>query len=255
MGKPVRLDLTNLSEIVAVLKKFQLDMIIHTAAVTDVDLCEQKPDLARLVNGEATGRIGEAAGKAGVYVIYVSTDYVFDGTKGGYGEGDEPNPVSHYGESKLLGEELLRKSGAEYSIARTSVVYGWGREHKPNFAIWVLGKLQSSQPADVVDQMASPTYNNNLADMLLDLAEKRIQGIFHLAGSTRIDRYNFAIRIAETFSLDSSLVRAVSANTMPWKARRPADSSLRVDKASRLLGVKPLTLDESLKRFRAGKRP
>jgi dTDP-4-dehydrorhamnose reductase len=256
LGKPVQLDLASPDEIDAIFKKLKLDVVMHTAAVTDVDFCEEKPDLARIVNGEATGRIGAAARKAGVYVIYVSTDYVFDGLKGQYNEQDSPCPVNQYGQSKLLGEELLRESGAEYAVARTSVVYGWGREHKPNFAIWVLSRLRSNHLTDaVVDQTASPTYNNNLAEMLLALAEKRFQGIFHLAGSTRINRYDFAIRIARTFNLDTSLVRAVSAKTLAWKARRPVDSSLDVNKASRLLRFKPLILDEALERFRLAKPP
>ncbi len=252
LGKSVRLNLINLNEIDAILQKYQPEVVIHAAAVTDVDLCEEKPDFARLVNGEATRRIGETAGKAGVYVIYVSTDYIFDGTKGAYSEDDKPHPINFYGESKLLGEELLRTSGAEYAIARTSVLYGWGREHKPNFAMWVLDRLRSNQSFNVViDQVASPTFNHSLAEMLLGLAEKRTQGIFHLAGSTGIDRYNFALQIAQTFCLDSSQVKPVLSSTIPWKARRPSDSSLNVDKASRLLTAKPLNLHESLEQFRA----
>jgi dTDP-4-dehydrorhamnose reductase len=254
VGKPLQLDVTKQAQIDAAMDASRPDVIIHAAGITDVDLCEEKPDLAKLVNGEATGRLGEAAAKTGAQVIYVSTDYVFDGTKGEYKEDDLPNPINKYGQSKLLGEELLRKSGAESSIGRSSVIYGWGRRNRPNFAIWILDKLQTNQIVNVVnDQVVSPTLNNNLAEMLLDIAEKRIEGVFHLAGCSRIDRYRFALQIADTFDLDSSLVNPANSSSMKWKAKRPMDSSLNVDKATGLLDKKPLDLHESLEQFRASR--
>ena len=250
-GEPIRLDLAELHAIVPVIQKAAPDIIVHTASITDVDLCEQKPQLARLINGEATGKIAEAAVALQAYLIYVSTDYVFDGNSGMYREDDTPSPVNSYGESKLLGEKLVRKSGARHCIARTSVVYGCGREHRPNFATWVLGKLRSREVARVVnDQYASPTLNLNLAEMISDLSEKRLEGILHLAGATRIDRYNFALTIAEVFHLDPGPIMKVSSREIDWKARRPADSSLDVSKTTRLLGRKPLKLHASLERFR-----
>jgi dTDP-4-dehydrorhamnose reductase len=253
-GKPVQLDLTELEQIDTIVEQSQPDIIIHTAALSDVDLCEEKPDLANIVNGEATGRIGEAAAKRGIYVVHVSTDYVFDGIAGSYREDDRPNPVNNYGKSKLLGEELLRRSGANYSIGRSSVIYGWGRRSRPNFATWVLDKLLSNHTVKVVkDQVVSPTLNSNLAEMILDLAEKRIEGMFHLAGSSSIDRYTFALQIAGIFRLDSSLVKPVLARSLEWKAKRPANSSLNVEKATNLLDKKPLGLRESLEQFRAAK--
>jgi dTDP-4-dehydrorhamnose reductase len=251
-GSPIRLDLINLTELQQVIQETRPDFIIHTAAVSDVDLCEGRPDMANLVNGEATGKIGETAARLGAYVIYISTDYVFDGKAGSYREEDKPNPVNHYGSSKLLGEELLKESGARSCVARTSVVYGWGREHRPNFATWVLGQLKSNQPLKVVnDQFASPTLNSNLAEMILELTSKQLEGIIHLAGATRIDRYNFAKQIAETFLHDPNLIEPVKSDQTAWKAKRPTDSSLNVGKAERLLERKPLELNEALEQFRA----
>ena len=252
-GKPIRLDLTNLEDIPRALEQAHPEVIIHAASVTDVDACEENPDIAMRVNGEATGRVGEAAHKIGAYVIYVSTDYVFDGTAGNYREGDETNPVNHYGMSKLHGERLLAKSGASYCIARTSVLYGWGREYRPNFATWVLSRLRSNTPLKVVnDQFASPTLNLNLAEMLVNLAEKRCEGIMHLAGATRADRYSFALQIAEAFKLNRNLIEPVTSNSISWKAKRPRDSSLNIQKATSALDRKPMKLGEALERFRAG---
>jgi dTDP-4-dehydrorhamnose reductase len=252
-GNPVRLDFARIHDISPMIQKVRPNVIFHTAAVTDVDLCEKKPELANLVNGEATKKIAEAAGKLGSRVAYVSTDYVFDGKTGSYREEDAPHPVNVYGESKLLGEMTLKESGTEHCIVRTSVVYGWGRKHRSNFATWVLKQLQSKQPVRVLkDHFASPTLNQNLASMLIETAMKSLEGTIHLAGATRIDRYNFALQIAQAFGLDQSLLQAVQPDSISWVANRPQDSSLNVNKASRLLDRKPLKLDQALAHFKAG---
>jgi len=249
-GNPVQFDLMRIDEILPIFQNVLPDVVIHTAAMSEVDLCEERPDVANRVNGEATGKIGEASRELGAYVVYVSTDYVFNGEVGSYSEEDKPNPVNNYGRSKSLGEKLLKESGARHCVARTSVVYGWGREHRPNIATWVLGRLKSNQPLKVVDdQFASPTLNANLAEMILEITSKRLEGVIHLAGATRIDRYNFAKRIAETFHYDPNLIEAVKSQQTDWKAKRPADSSLNVDRAKELLDSKPLNLDIALERF------
>jgi dTDP-4-dehydrorhamnose reductase len=251
-GKPLQFDLTRLDAIGRMISDARPDIIIHTAALTDVDFCEEHPKLASLANGTATGKIGEAARELGAYVVYVSTDYVFSGQTGSYREEDTPNPVNEYGRSKLLGEDMLKASGSRYCVARTSVVFGWGREHRPNFAMWVLSQLESTKPLRVArDQFASPTLNTNLAQMILELANKRLQGIIHLAGATRTNRYNFARQIAETFHHNPSLIESVKSDKTMWKAKRPTDSSLNVEKATRLLESKPLRLGEALEQFRA----
>lgn len=251
-GRPLHVNLANLEQIEPAVKKTRPDMIIHTAAMTDVDLCEEKPALAKLINSEATGKIALAANALGALAVYVSTDYVFDGKTGRYREDNEPNPISEYGRTKLLGELLLKESGAPYLIARSSVIYGWARRHRPNFATWVLGKVKSNQPLKVVDdQFATPTLNLNLAEMIFELASKRVEGVLHLAGASRIDRYSFARRIAETFHCDPNLIEPVKSDQIVWKAKRPRDSSLNVDKAAKLLDRKPLRLDEALEQFRA----
>jgi len=252
IGKPVRSNLMELDTIRPILQEVRPDVVIHTAAMSDVDVCERNPDVANRVNGEATGKIGKASKEVGAYVVYVSTDYVFDGEAGSYDEDDKPNPVNNYGRSKLLGEELLKQSGARHCVARTSVVYGWGREHRPNFATWVVGKLRANQPLKVVnDQFASPTLNLNLAEMISELAAKRVEGSLHLAGATRIARYDFAKRIAETFQYDTNLIEPVKSDQIAWRAKRPPDSSLNVEKAEKLLERKPLELNEALQQFRA----
>jgi dTDP-4-dehydrorhamnose reductase len=254
VGNPIRFSLMELDEIQTMLQRVRPDVIIHTAAMTDIDLCEEEPEIANRVNGEATGRICETASEISAYVIYVSTDYVFDGQTGSYREGDKPNPINQYGRSKLLGERLVKESASKSCIARTSVVYGWSREERPNFATWILHRLRSDEHVKVVnDQVASPTLNLNLAEMIIELATKQYEGFLHLAGATRIDRYTFAKQVAEAFNLDPNLIEPVKSDQIGWKAKRPADSSLNVDAAKETLDSKPLELNEALKQFRTAK--
>lgn len=249
-GKPQRIDITDPTAVGKVFADTTPDVVFHTASITDVDLCETNPELAMKVNGEATGLISKTCQETGGYLIYVSTDYVFDGIRGQYSEEDKPAPINTYGRSKLLGEEEMKRNCSQGCIARTSVVYGWGRSYRPNFATWVHSKLAANEQVRVVrDQFASPTLNTHLAGMLLEVAERRIQGILHVAGSTRISRYEFAVMLAKQFGFNENLLNPVQAETTGWKARRPHDSSLNVSKAQKLLTNTPTPLSEALGEF------
>ena len=177
---------------------------------------------------------------------------MFDGERGLYREGDKPAPINVYGRSKLLGEEQLQHSTPNYLMARTSVVYGWGRQQRPNFATWLIGKLKAGESAKIVsDQFASPTFNTHLAQMLLEAAERRLNGIIHMAGATRINRFNFSMELARAFGFDQALLSQTDANPTTWSALRPRDSSLDVSKATTMLSAKPISIEEALQQFRA----
>ncbi len=244
------LDLTNETMVNRVIRESQADAVIHAACITDVDFCEQDPDSATRVNGTATGIIADACRKSRSFLVYVSTDYVFDGQRGHYKEEDVPSPINEYGRSKLLGEIQVQEHAADFCIARTSVVYGWGREHRPNFATWVYQRLRKGERLDVVaDQHVSPTLNSHLARMLLEVAERRIRGFLHVAGATRLSRYEFAARLARAFKFDERLLNAVKSESINWRARRPFDSSLNVGKALEILNNKPVVADRALEEF------
>ena len=137
-----------------------------------------------------------------------------------------------------------------WCVARTSVVYGWGRPHRPNAATYVYDKLSKNEKILMVrDQFSSPTLNTNLASMLVEIAERRILGTIHVSGATRMNRYDFAVGLAGTLGLDKRLITAIDAGDMKWKARRPKDSSLSVAKALQVLGHKPLPIDEAYREF------
>ncbi len=221
------------------------DVIIHTAALTDVDRCEVDKDLAYKINVEGTKIIAEMARKFNSFLIYISTDYVFDGNKGLYKEDDETNPVNYYGYTKLLGEKYCQ----DFCIARTCVIYGAKpASGKVNFALWLINKLEKGESVRIVtDQYITPTLNTNLAKMSLEIAERRLKGIFHLAGATRVSRFEFAKEIARVFGLDESLIIPSRMNEINWIAKRPKDSSLDTSKATKYLNEKPYELKKALK--------
>ncbi len=240
-GAPVKFDLTKDRDL-EVIYKIRPEVIIHTAALTNVDECETNKELAYKINTEGTKRVVEVAGELKAFLVYVSTDYVFSGNKGMYKEEDEPNPVDYYGYTKLMGENYCD------CIVRPCVIYG----AKPasgtiNFALWLIDKLRNKEEVKIVtDQYITPTLNTNLAKMLLEVAEKELKGVFHLAGATRVSRYDFALQIADKFELDKKLIVQSRIADMRWIAHRPKDSSLDTSKALRYLNEKPYELDKAL---------
>lgn len=240
-GMPVKFELTVDSSISKAVDLARPEAIFHTAALTDVDRCEAERDLAWRINARGTKILAEAAKDAGAFLVYISTDYVFDGNKGLYGEDDATNPISHYGYTKLLGEK--------YSdcVARTCVIYGSRPSSgKVNFALWIIDNLQKGEGIRVVtDQYISPTLNTNLAKMLLEAGERRLEGIYHLAGAERISRYDYACRLADAFELDKDLIAPSKMADVGWKAKRPMDSSMDVSKAARMLRETPSDIDKS----------
>jgi dTDP-4-dehydrorhamnose reductase len=248
-GRAVRVDLTDAKSVNELLRLERPPVVINTASITDVDLCEREPELATRVNGTAAGLLAEACDKAKVFLVQLSTDYVFNGSRGNYREDDKPAPINKYGSSKLLGERLVMEH-ENTCVARGSVVYGWGRPYRANFGTWLYDKLSKGEHVNVVsDQFASPTLNTNLASMTMELAEERAVGLVHAAGATKASRYEFAVRLANEFHFDPNLIAPVKSESTNWVARRPKDSSLDVTKATKLLNNKPLTLSDAMQEF------
>jgi len=244
-GKAVKFNLLGGNNIVNVINDIKPDVIIHSAALTDVDRCEVEKSLAYRINVEGTRAVAESARKMNAFLVYVSTDYVFDGERGRYKEGDETNPVNHYGYTKLLGEKHCQ----DFCIARTCVIYGARpASGKVNFALWLIDRLERGESVRVVtDQFITPTLNTNLARMILEVAERNLKGVFHLAGAARVSRFEFARKIARVFGLDESLIIPSRMDEINWTARRPRDSSLDVSKAAEYLNEKPYELEKALK--------
>jgi dTDP-4-dehydrorhamnose reductase len=249
IGNPISLDLTDLKKIRQVIQKIKPDIIIHLAAITNVDLCETEKELAHTLNAKSTETLAKEAAKINAFFVYVSTDYVFDGQKSMKNEEDIPNPLGYYGKTKLEGEMSLNNLASSWAIARTSTPFGI-HSKKKSFPLWVKENLDSNKEIKVLtDQYTSPTYVPNLSKMIIEVSTKQINGIIHLAGSTRISRYDFAIMIAEKLGLDKALLVKAKTEDMNWKAQRPKDSSLDVTKATEILNEKPMKIDQSLELF------
>jgi dTDP-4-dehydrorhamnose reductase len=247
-GMPIQLDITDKTQVNATFQRLSPEVVIHAAGLTDVDKCELNRELAWKTNVEGTINIAQAAKTCGAFVIYISTDYVFDGEKGNYTETDLPSPISYYGYTKLKAEEQIRKILTQYCIARTSVIYGAvPAAGKVNFALWLLSRLTNKEQTRVfTDQWNSPTLNTSLAKMTLEIAERKLSGTYHLAGATRISRYDFAMFLAKTFNLDTSLLVPILSKDLKFPAKRPKDSSLNTVKAQQILKNKPLPIDKAL---------
>jgi len=248
-GIPTHMDLSSEDKIIQVIDKVNPDAIIHLAAITNVDLCEKEKDLAMKINHNATKIISEQAAKQKSFFVYVSTDYVFDGVKEMKKESDSTNPVDFYGKSKLEGEKAVMNLASSWCIARTSTPYGM-HSIKKSFPSWVIENLLENNKINVVvDQFTSPTYVPNLSRMLIEVAKRQIVGIIHLAGATRISRYEMAELTADKLNLDKKLLNPTNIDEMKWTAKRPKDSSLDVSKAFSILEEKPFIIEQGLDNF------
>ena len=250
-GNFVKLDISGKTQVDEAFKNIKPDVVVHAATLTDVDKCETNKELAWKVNVEGTKNIAEAAKSSGSFLIYISTDYVFSGEKGSYKETDKPDPINYYGLTKLKAEVIVQTQ-AEYFIARPSVIYGsTPAAGKVNFALWLIETLRKGERVKIVtDQWNTPTLNTNLAEMTLEVLERRLTGIYHLCGATKVSRYEFAEQIADAFGLDKSLIDKVLSSQFTWPAKRPMDSSLDTSKAQQTLQKKPLEMTDALKQLK-----
>jgi dTDP-4-dehydrorhamnose reductase len=244
-------DLTNRQETIDLIRRIQPQAVIHTAAMTAVDLCETQREVCWRVNVTATENVVQGCFKAGARVIYISTDYVFNGEKGPYKEEDTPNPISYYAKSKLAGENVVRGVGNDWTVIRTIVLYGCGKNIKSSFVTWLLGELRAGKPVHIVnDQWGNTTIADDLAygvDRLL-LLEKH--GLLHMGGSEFMTRYEFALRIARYFGLDESLVHPITTAELNQPARRPLRSGLVTDKAEGELYIRFRNIEQSLQLYK-----
>ena len=252
IGNTIRVDVSDKTQVEQVYDRIKPEIVVHTAALTHVDKCEEDRELARKINVEGTKNIVESSERHNAFLIYVSTDYVFSGEEGMYNEYDDPCPINYYGSTKLEAEKIVAGSTLEWCIARSSVIYGsTPAAGKINFALWILEKLIKKEPIKIITcQWVSPTLNTNLAEMILEIIERRLIGIYHLAGATPLNRFDFAMNVATTFTLDKTLISPAKLSEMNWLANRPRNSTLNVGKASKTLRSKPHKIQYALSRLK-----
>ncbi|KAA2243707.1 SDR family oxidoreductase [Chitinophaga agrisoli] len=230
------------------LEKHQPDVIIHAAAMTQVDECERNKDACWDTNVAATRYLIQAAEKHNAFFIFLSTDFIFDGLEGPYREDDHPNPLSYYGASKVAAERMVKNCKVPWAIVRTVLVYGTAFDmQRSNIISWVKNNLQQGKKIKVVDdQWRTPTLVQDLATGCKLVADKRSNGVFHISGKEMLSPYDMAIQTANFFKLDVRLIEKVNAKTFVQPAKRPAKTGFVIDKAVQELGYEPHSFAEGL---------
>ncbi len=242
-----QLDITCRSDVKSLVTSFQPDVILNAAAATNVDWCETHREETWNINVVAVENLAEAARKVNAKLIHVSTDYIFDGKNGPYTETAQPNPLGYYGKSKLASENVVKTANINFAIVRTMVLFGYGINVKPNFALWLIDNLKRGNTVRIVDdQYGNATYVGDLAQAMIKIFELDAKGIFHVAGRDILSRYDFALQTADVFQLDASLIQRIKTSDLQQAAPRPMKSGLIVEKAERELGMKFLTAREGL---------
>lgn len=254
----ISLDITNKKAVLDVVEKYKPDVIINTAAMTNVDACEEAKEECWEINVNAVKYFIEACEGKQTHFIHLSTDFVFDGENGPYKEDDKPNPLHYYAESKLAAEKLLQNSSIKWSIARTIIVYGIvDNMSRSNLVLWSKGALEKRQTINVItDQFRAPTLAEDLADGCIAIAEREKTGIYHLSGPEIHSIIELVYQVADYYGLDKSFIKPVTTDELNQAARRPLKTGFIIDKARKELDYNPHTfaegikiLDEQLKKF------
>lgn len=252
-GNYFPMDICNKLDINPVFQAFYPSHVIHTAAVTNVDYCEQHQAECEEVNVLGTQLLFDAAQRHFAHFCLLSTDFVFDGSTGNYTEKDQPAPLSFYAKSKVKAEQLLLESDYnKWSIARTIIVFGQAANmSRSNLVLWVYDSLKNNKEINVVtDQIRTPTWADDLALGCLLIAEKDKTGIFHLSGKDRVSMYDFALMVADYFQLDNTLIQPVTSESLKQAAKRPLVTGFDISKARKELGYDPISLKEALAQFK-----
>lgn len=248
-GKFQLLDITDPNAVDDVFDQYKPEVIINTAAMTQVDHCETQREACWKSNVEAVGNLVRAARRNNAHLIHVSTDFIFDGTQEMLDETAVPNPVNFYGESKLAGEQVIRESDISWCIIRTVLVFGVTKDmSRSNIVLWVKNSLEQGKTIQVVnDQWRTPTLAEDLALGCYLAAKKKAKGVYNISGKDYLSAYDIAMRTAEFFKLDKSLIKETDSTRFTQPARRPPRTGFIIDKARRDLKYEPHSFEEGLR--------
>ena len=231
------LNLQEPDEIEDVLGEIQPEVIIHTAALANADICEKRRSIAHDINVTGTRHLAECAEDIGARFIYISTDLVFDGQQGNYVETDMPKPCNYYAETKLLGEKVVKEISSDYLILRLALMYGNSNGKNSCFTDWLKKGLGQQKSVKLyTDQFRSPLFVKDGARALLELMESPAKKeLFHLGGKERLNRYDFGKQFAELFNYDAQYLIPAAMHEVNSSAKRGADCSLNAKKIQKLL--------------------
>jgi dTDP-4-dehydrorhamnose reductase len=243
------LDITDKGAVLEAFEKYKPTIVIHGAAMTNVDQCELNKEDCWVQNVVATRNIAEACLKNETFLVHVSTDFIFDGQKGPLLEDEKPAPISFYGYSKLAAEELIQNmDGLKWSIARTVLVYGIAEDmSRTNIILWVKKSLEDKKQIKVVnDQWRTPTLAEDLAIGCYLIAQKRAEGVYNISGKDFLNPLEMAIMTADYFKLDKSFITQADSTTFSQPAKRPPRTGFVIDKAIKDLGYAPRSFKEGI---------
>lgn len=248
------LDITNYENVKAIFEKYKPDVVINTAAMTNVDACETQKEEAWLMNATSVSHqvkvLENLKGSSyDPHFIHLSTDFIFDGTHGPLTEEEKPNPLSYYAETKLEAERIVIASKLKWAIARTVLVYGIvDNMSRSNIVLWVKQNLEAGKTINVVDdQFRTPTLAEDLADGCILIAEKGAEGIFNISGKDFYSILELTYVVADYYKLDKSLIKPSKSSDIKQPAVRPPKTGFIIDKARRVLGYDPHSFTEGIK--------
>lgn len=247
-GEYHSMDISNRDSVESVLRFTKPEVIINTAAMTQVDDCETQRDACWKANVTAVENLVRCCNALHIHLVHVSTDFIFDGSRGPLDENEIPRPVNYYGESKLAAEKIIQSASASWAILRTVLVFGITQDmSRSNIVLWVKNSLEQNKTINVVnDQWRTPTLAEDLAMGCYLAARKRAKGIFNISGKDFMSPYDIAIRTAEFFKLDKSLIKATDSTKFVQPAKRPARTGFIIEKARKELGYEPRSFEEGL---------
>jgi len=242
------LDITNNDTVAKGIASEKPDVVINTAAMTNVDLCEDEKQACDALNVDAVKYLADACAKIDAHLIQISTDFIFDGEDGPYAEEDEPNPLSYYGLSKLKSEQLLQAHSVKWTVLRAIIVFGIGENlSKGNIVLWAKGALEKAEPLNIIDdQFRAPTLAEDLADICILAAKKKALGIFNASGKNIMSIYEIVERIAKHYGNSTDNLNKISTVTLKQKAERPPKTGFILDKSRKELGYNPHSFEECL---------
>lgn len=242
------LDVLDKSRLEDLVTKYRPDAIIHTAAMTNVDACENNREKCYALNVESVKYLVDVCEKYAIQLVHLSTDFIFDGEDGPYAEEAEPNPLSYYGQTKLDAEQIIKESACSWAILRTIIVYGIVSDmSRSNIVLWAKTALEKGEPINVVnDQWRMPTLAEDLAECCLLVVKKGAQGVFNASGKDLMSILEIVERVADYWNLDKSLIRPISADTLNQAAKRPKKTGFILDKTIQTLGYNPHSFEEGI---------
>lgn len=242
------MDITNREQVQEVVANTKPNVIIHTAAMTNVDQCESEKAVCWAQNVSSVEYLIEACSKIDCFLLHVSTDFIFDGTSGPYKEDAEANPISFYGWSKYAAEKLVIHSNIRWGIARTVLVYGIAHDmSRTNIILWVKKSLEDGKNIKVVtDQWRTPTLAEDLAKGCALIAQQEAEGVFNISGKDFLTPYEMAIMTADFFKLDKSLISQADSTTFSQPAKRPPRTGFDLSKSREVLGYEPVSFTEGI---------